>query len=313
MSTHSIPPASPAAAYAHEAVIADLEEDFARLVDKAIGAILAGDPKPDAVFGEFAAFISMARSVSYHEGKLLEAGIVRIAACNPDLMVMPQDRPMPIVPAALAFLERNEWSSLEGIRLRSDVHYRATYTPDLVVVNRKHHWALIMDIKRSIASYQERRLDALRQRMMAVALIGADWLYVECKAPPVSEVGIVIVDGADEACDPDRGLFGLAGIGDLLEIAGAGASLCHLRSMFAVRVRAELERQCREALARTELAHRPRHHAEADDGKTCPGEAESGPGENVDPMVIELDPSKTRLPQPATRVRVGFARSRAGP
>jgi len=39
---------------------------------------------------------------------------------------------MPIVPAALEFLERNEWSSLEGIRLRSKVHYRKTYAPDLV-------------------------------------------------------------------------------------------------------------------------------------------------------------------------------------
>ncbi|KQZ21696.1 hypothetical protein ASD50_05040 [Mesorhizobium sp. Root552] len=143
MSIHSVPPAPLAAAYPHRAVIADLEEDFARIVDKAIGAIVAGDPKPDAVFGVFAPFIAMARSVSYHEGMLLEAGIIRIAACNPDLMVMPQDRPMPIVPAALAFLERNDWSSLEGIRLRSDVHYRATYTPDLVVVNRKRHSALI--------------------------------------------------------------------------------------------------------------------------------------------------------------------------
>jgi hypothetical protein len=173
MSIHSVPPALPATAHPHRAVIADLEDDFARMVDKAIGAILAGDPKPDAVFGAFAPFIAMARSVSYHEGKLLEAGIIRIAACNPDLMVMPQDRPMPIVPAALAFLERNEWSSLEGIRLRSDVHYRATYTPDLIVVNRKRHSALIMDIKRSLASYQERRLNALRNRMMAAALIGS--------------------------------------------------------------------------------------------------------------------------------------------
>jgi len=313
MPTHSIPPASPAAAYAHEAVIADLEEDFVRLVDKAIGAILAGDPKPDAVFGEFTTFISMARSVSYHEGKLLEAGIVRIAACNPNLMVMPQDRPMPIVPAALAFLERNEWSALEGIRLRSDVHYRTTYTPDLIVVNRKHHWALILDVKRSLASYQERRLDALRQRMMAAALIGADWLYVECKAPPVSEVGIAIVDGADEAADPDRGLFGLTGIGGLLEIAGAGAALARLRAMFAVRVREELERQCREALARTERAYLPKHHTEADLSKACPDDTGSGEGGNIDPVVIELDASGARLPQQAPRVRVGFARSRAGP
>jgi hypothetical protein len=313
MSILSVLPLPSAAAYPHRAVIADLEEDFVRMVDKAIGAILAGDPKPDTVFGAFAPFIAMARSVSYHEGKLLEAGIIRIAACNPDLMVMPQDRPMPIVPAALAFLERNDWSSLEGIRLRSDVHYRTTYTPDLIVVNRKHHSALIMDITRSLASYQERRLNALRNRMMAAALIGADWLYVECKAPPASDVGIAIVDGADEASDPDRGTFGLAGIGDLLEVAGAGEALAHLRSMFAVRVRAELERQCREALARTEEVRRP-EHAGADCGKACPDDAGSGEGGAVDPVVIGFDSSGTARPAQLTaRVRVGFARSRAGP
>jgi hypothetical protein len=313
MSIHSVPPALPATAHPHRAVIADLEDDFARMVDKAIGAILAGDPKPDAVFGAFAPFIAMARSVSYHEGKLLEAGIIRIAACNPDLMVMPQDRPMPIVPAALAFLERNEWSSLEGIRLRSDVHYRATYTPDLIVVNRKRHSALIMDIKRSLASYQERRLNALRNRMMAAALIGADWLYIECKAPPVSDVGIAIVDGADEASDPDRGTFGLAGIGELLEIAGAGEALAHLRTMFAVRVRAELERQCREALARTQGVRRL-EHAGAENGEVHPDDPGSGEGGAVDPVVIGLDSAGAARPaQPNARVRVGFARSRAGP
>jgi len=313
MSIHSVPPAPLAAAYPHRAVIADLEEDFARMVDKAIGAILAGDPKPDAVFGAFAPFIAMARSVSYHEGKLLEAGIIRIAACNPDLMVMPQDRPMPIVPAALAFLERNDWSSLEGIRLRSDVHYRATYTPDLVVVNRKRHSALIMDVKRSLASYQERRLNALRNRMMAAALIGADWLYVECKAPPVSDVGIAIVDGADEASDPDRGTFGLAGIGELLEVTGAGEALGCLRTMFAVRVRTELERQCREALARTDET-RLTKDAGAENGEVHPDDSESGEGGAVDPVVIGLDSAGAARPaQLNARVRVGFARSRAGP
>ncbi|KQZ21695.1 hypothetical protein ASD50_05035 [Mesorhizobium sp. Root552] len=148
---------------------------------------------------------------------------------------------------------------------------------------------------------------------MAAALIGADWLYVECKAPPVSDVGIAIVDGADEASDPDRGAFGLAGIGELLEVTGAGEALGCLRTMFAVRVRAELERQCREALARTEGVRRPEYTG-TDSGQVRSDDAGSGEGGAVDPVAIGFDsPGTARPAQLTARVRVGFARSRAGP
>jgi len=217
---------------------------------------------------------------------------------------------MPIVPAAREFLKRNEWSSLEGIRLRSEVHARESYTPDLVLVNGKRHAALIMDVKRSLASYQERRLNALRQRMMSVALIAADWLYVECKAPAVSEVGIAVVDGADEASDHTKGIFGLSELGHLLEVAGAGEALAYLRTMFAARVHEELERECRDVLARITAQRRS---AQADQGREgCPSAEEAE--EHPDPVVIDLATSGAAMAtRPDARVRVGFARARAGP
>ena len=306
-----LPTSSSASAFAHSAVIADLEPDFARMVDRAMAAVLSGDTKPDTVFGNCAGLVSMARSVSFHEGKLLEWGVIRIAACNPDLLVMPQDKPMPVVPAALEFLERNEWSKLEGIRLRSEVHSKKTYTPDIVLVNRKRHSALIVDMKRSLASYAEHRLEALRQRMMAVALVAADWLYVERRAPFVSEVGIAIIDGSDEASDHSKGVFGLSEIGDLLEIAGAGEAMMHLRAMFAARVREELGRQCRAVVANAEpppgfsVRHIAAEQPHFDD------EVEV---DLVGPDTIHFSEARIRrTPEIDARVKVGFARTRASP
>lgn len=300
-------------AWPHAAAIAKLKPDFGRMVDKAIAAILSGDTRPDAVFGDYAGLVSMARSVSFHEGKLLEWGMIRVAACNPDLQVMPQDKPMPVVPAAIEFLERNEWNSLEGIRLRSEVHSKKSYTPDIVIVNRKRHSALIIDVKRSLASYSEHRLDTLRSRMMAVALIAADWLYVERKAPLVSDVGIAIVDGSNEASDHDKGIFGLFEIDDLLEITGAGEAMAHLRSMFAVRVREELGRQCKDVLNLIDPARGDLHR---DAVRGWPEPDETDPDDVPAAGSSSASGNKGRGRHPSRideRVRVGFARSRASP
>lgn len=306
-----LPTSSPASAIVHSAVIADLEPDLARMVDRAMAAVLSGDTKPDTVFGNCAGLVSMARSVSFHEGKLLEWGVIRIAACNSDLQVMPQDKPMPVVPAALEFLERNEWSKLEGIRLRSEVHSRKTYTPDIVLVNRKRHSALIVDMKRSLASYAEHRLEALRQRMMAVALVAADWLYVERKAPFVSEVSIAIIDGSDQASDHSKGVFGLSEIGDLLEIAGAGEAMMHLRAMFAARVREELGRQCRAVVANAEPLPGFSGGRTAEEHPFFGNEAEA---DLVGPDTIHFSESRiSRTPEIDARVKVGFARTHASP
>jgi hypothetical protein len=251
------------------------------MIDKAIRAIVSCDPKPDRIFGEFSELASVARSVAFHEGKLLEWGIAAIARCNPDLLILPTDRPMPIVPAAIELLRKNEWRELKGIRLNSEVHANKTYTPDLFIANRARHSGLIIDVKRSLASYAENKLEDLRFRMLAVAAIAASWLS-ERQGPVLVEVGIALVDGADTSSDHEKGVFKLSEVGDLLEVDDAGSAMTRLRDMFAERVQEALAAQCRKL--------------NATDGQQVARDrgTDDGDGESFD----------------GASVRVGFARSR---
>ncbi|MBI1620812.1 hypothetical protein [Aquamicrobium zhengzhouense] len=225
--------------------IAALRPDLERLVEQAIDAVSGCTAKPDATFGVWAEIVAAIRSTAFHEGKLLERGIARLAACNPDLSVVPLERPMPVVPAAREVLRRNE-GVLRGLRLSPEVHSRETYAPDLVIVDRKRHAALILDVKRSLLSYEMPRLNELRSKMLAVAMIASDWLTLECRTPPIVDVSVAIVDGSDEMIDHERGIWGLSEIDVLLEIEGAGAAMGVLRDLFGKRVRALLAERCRK-------------------------------------------------------------------
>lgn len=224
------------------------DADFDLLVENAIAAILAAGDRPDPVFGPFAELNSLVRAVTYHEGRLLEQGMARLAAEHPSLRIMPSETALPIVPAALEMLMRNDWNALRGIRLRSEVHYRTTYTPDLFIVDLEQHRALLVDMKRSLASYPERRLDLLRRRMMAAALIAADWLYIEGRIAGVKSVEAAIIDGSSERRDRTNGIFALDEIGELIDVEDAGDALLALRAKFAQRVQEEIGAACLRAV-----------------------------------------------------------------
>lgn len=244
-----------------------LRPDLERLVAQAVDAVRACSAKPDPTFGSYAELVAAIRSTAFHEGKLLERGVARLALCNPALIVVPQDRPMPIVPAAREFLRRNE-GPLRGIRLSPEVHARESYAPDLVIVDTVRHAALVLDVKRSLASYETRRLNDLRSRMMAAAMIASDWLSLECRTPPVGDVSVAIIDGSDEMADHDRGVWGLSEIGDLLEVNGAGEAMAMLRDLFGREVRSILAERCR-AVTMHELGV-GRSHGGREAMRSCP-------------------------------------------
>jgi len=252
--------------------------DFEVLIDRAIASIRAVGDRRDPVFGAFAELNSIVRAVTYHEGKLLEWGVARLAAENPALVQMPQETALPIVPAAVELLKRNEWAGLEGLRLRSEVHTTTTYAPDLFLVDRDRHCALILDVKRSLASYPERRLNMLRRKMMAAALTAGDWLHIEGRVAGVSRVDIAIIDGSSERRDRASGVFALDEIGDLIGVPDAGDAMLELRANFAQKVQAEVEASCRHALLRgdsgTGSSSADRSEAEADDHDPDGGEDE---------------------------------------
>lgn len=285
--------------------------DFDRLVEHAIAAIRAAGDRPDPVFGPFAELNSVVRAVTYHEGWLLEQGMVRLASENPSLLIMPSETALPIVPAALEMLERNDWRSLNGIRLRSEVHYKSCYVPDLFIVDPGQHRALIVDMKRSLASYPERRLDPLRKRMMAAALIAADWLHIEGKVAGVTSVEVAIVDGSGERRDRGRGIFALDEIGELIEVADAGEAMLELRAKFARRVQEEICAACLRAIGDAVPGEDGVGH-DASVGPANDVDNSSEPEPDINPLRMEDQAEDTEAigviqAEPAV---VGFARGR---
>ncbi len=235
--------------YPHTVRYADFEADLDQLVDNAIASIVEGDVVDDEILGHYVQIASLVRAVSFREGKLLEQAVELLAKANPDLTVLSQSIRLPLVKAALEAVSTNDWSQLEQITLDSEAPAKGSYTPDLIVVNRTKHAAFIIDLKRSLASYGDTtRLEELKSKMMATALILPDWLYKSQKRIMVDTVGVAIVDGASRPSDHASGIWALNEIDDLLEIDGAATAMMELRRRFGLRVREVLGEAARKAI-----------------------------------------------------------------
>ncbi len=227
----------------------DVEADLDVLIDRAITAIMDGEPAADEILGHYVHIASLVRAVSFREGKLLEYAFERVARANPNVLVLTQSLKLPLVKAALEAVSGNDWSSLDGIKLDCESPAKGSYTPDLIVVNRARHTAYILDLKRSLASYGDTsRLEELKTKMMAAAMVLPDWLYKTQKRLMVDTVEVAIVDGASRPSDHATGIWALSEIDDLLEIDGAAACLAELRRRFGIRVQQLLEVEARKAI-----------------------------------------------------------------
>lgn len=241
----------PAALRRHPHIVrfAEVEADLDLLIDRAIAAIADGEPIEDEILGHYVHIASLVRAVSFREGKLLEQAVERLAKANPNIVVLTQSLKLPLVKAALEAVSGNDWSSLDGIKLDCEAPAKGSYTPDLILVNRARHTAYILDLKRSLASYGDTsRLEELKIKMMASAMVLPDWLYKNHKRLMVDTVEVAIVDGASRPSDHATGIWALSEIDDLLEIDGVAACMAELRLRFGHRVQQLLETEARKAL-----------------------------------------------------------------
>ena len=233
----------------HLVRFADVEVDLDLLIDRAIAAIADGEPAEDEILGHYVNIASLVRAVSFREGKLLEQAVERLAKANPSIIVLTQSLKLPLVKAAMEAVAGNDWSSLDGIKLDCEAPAKGSYTPDLIVVNRARHTAYILDVKRSLASYGDTgRLEELKIKMMASAMVLPDWLYKNQKRLMVDAVEVAIVDGASRPSDHATGIWALSELDDLLEIDGVAACMAELRLRFGIRVQQLLEAEARKAL-----------------------------------------------------------------
>ncbi len=304
----------------HIVRFAEVEADLDLLIDRAIAAIADGEPVEDDILGHYIHIASLVRAVSFREGKLLEQAVERLAKANPNITVLTQSLKLPLVKAALEALSGNDWQSLDGVKLDCEAPAKGSYTPDLILVNRARHTAYILDLKRSLASYGDTsRLEELKLKMMASAMVLPDWLYKNQKRLMVDTVEVAIVDGASRPSDHATGIWALSEIDDLLEIDGVAACMAELRLRFGRRVQQLLEAEARKALgvvavavsdaaatstvlgrplialngpARTYEEERAMATDEDDDGRYNLGRFDDDPDEEPEPV----------------RIRVGFAR-----
>jgi hypothetical protein len=299
---------------------AEVEADLDLLIDRAIAAIADGEPIEDEILGHYVHIASLVRAVSFREGKLLEQAVQRLAKANPNITVLTQSLKLPLVKAALEAVSGNDWSCLDGIKLDCEAPAKGSYTPDLIVVNRARHTAYILDLKRSLASYGDTsRLEELKLKMMASAMVLPDWLYKHHKRMMVDTVEVAIVDGASRPSDHATGIWALSEIDDLVEIDGVAACMAELRLRFGRRVQQLLEAEARKALGVLETVVSDAKAASMMTGRSLislNGPARSFEEEQAmaaredddghfDPGCVDEDPDDE--PEPV-RIRVGFAR-----
>ena len=238
----------------HQVRLTQVEADLDLLIDRAIAAIAEGEPVEDEILGHYVHIASLVRAVSFREGKLLEQAVERLARANPNITVLTQSLKLPLVKAALEAVSGNDWTDLDGIKLDCEAPAKGSYTPDLIIVNRARHAAYILDLKRSLASYGDTsRLEELKLKMMASAMVLPDWLYKNHKRMMVDTVEVAIVDGASRPSDHASGVWALSEIDDLLEIDGVAACMAELRMRFATRVQQLLQAEAHRALGLTGL------------------------------------------------------------
>jgi hypothetical protein len=229
--------------------VEQLSPAFERLVADTVAQVEACPAKSDPTFHGYESLLAAIRSATTLEGTLLEKGIALVAVANPDLVLVQLERPLPVHETAKAVFRRNDWVRASGLRLDSEVATHEFYKPDLLIVDGSRQLALIVDVKRSVASYKSRTLAELRSRMMASALVVRDVLERDHDAPPVARADIAIIDGASECRDEAKGVFALADLDWLLRIDGAASAMERLRDLYGAAVRAVLDARCRAIIA----------------------------------------------------------------
>lgn len=224
--------------YPHSTDCADLRQKFDELVNEFIAPSLTVDFLARSLSDGIEEVTTILRSISGQEGRLIERGIGLVARCNPNLVVLTQNLRLPVTPAALQLVEKNNPAHYRSLTLDADQGGRKSYTPDLIILNNATRVAHVVDVKRSLTSYESTRIDDLKSRMLAAALVVPDLLYKEHLRLIAEEVRIVVLNADNQKSDIDAGIWPLSHLDHLVEVVGAGEAIRRLQKRFHARIKA---------------------------------------------------------------------------
>lgn len=176
---------------------------------------------------------TLMRAVPIQEGRLLEQGMALLAGYNPDLRALTENLRLPVTPAALQLVEMNNEAHYRRLTLDADTGGRKGYTPDMLIVHQAKRLAYVVDVKRTLGSYESTRIADLKNRMLASSLVVPDLLYKEHRRIAVDEVRAVIINADGQKIDIDHGVWPLSHLDHLLELDDAGLAIEWMRTRFA--------------------------------------------------------------------------------
>lgn len=240
--------ASTAPTYIHAADLEALQPRFEALVGEILVHSFSAEKLGMALEGGICEAATILRAIPIQEGRLIERGIGLIAALNPDLLVLTDNLRLPVTKAALELVEKNDPKHYRSLTLDANGGSRKSYTPDLIILNGRTKLAHVVDVKRSLGSYEVSRITELKQRMLAAALVVPDLLYRDHHRLVAEEVRVVILNAENQRADIAGGVWPLAHLDHLLEVDGAGAAIGTLQSLFQNRIDANW-RQARHSVA----------------------------------------------------------------
>ncbi|WP_426129722.1 hypothetical protein [Pararhizobium sp. PWRC1-1] len=230
--------------YSTIAEVEALQSRLDALIAEIVAQTLSADLLRGALVAGMMEIAAILRAVPVAEGRLLERGIALIASLNTDLVVLTGNLRLPVTKAATELVEMNDPSLFRSLSLDADSSGRKSYTPDLLILNLRTSVAHLVDVKRSLGSYEISRIAELKNRMLAAALVVPDLLYKEYRRLQAKEVRVVILNAENQRSDLEGGVWPLSHLDHLLEVAGAGEVMATLRNLFQARI----ERNWNEAL-----------------------------------------------------------------
>jgi hypothetical protein len=257
-----------------DAAAVSLAQRLDHLVREEIARSLSVDVMGKMLEGGIAGLASLANAASVAEGRLLEKVIAAIAESNPDLAVFTQVR-LPVRDDALELVEKNPETLYRGLTLDADGRTRKVYVADLIIVDRTSKIAHVIDIKRSLGSYEVQRIIELRQRMLAAALVTPDLLYKDHKRLVIDEVRVVILEAAGKRTDVRNGIWNLGHLDHLLGVLDAAEHVRDVRRSFERLTEEHLAEARKKLRAREE----PRHSIEVTQSHDfCPSASPAASG-----------------------------------
>lgn len=266
-----------------------------RLIAETIGIELGQGAMLDALRAGPETALSHLRNLASAEGRIIEQMIRALASSAPDNLVLRGGICLPVAEAALELASRNRPEALSPISLSSDHSTRRGYTPDLIIGDQRTHAALVIEIKRTITSYDAARLETLKERMLAASLTLPDHLYREQMRLHVSSVEVAILAADNRKTDTTAGIWSLNLLDDLIGVAGAAFAVDYLKT----RLNEMTNQAWRDALAALSAAR-------CDQPAFVPASIETL-GTFVDDVFVPAV-SSDRTPLPP--VRFGLAQSR---